>query len=107
VPTTDLVHLVAAAAVLVSDDADLVVDAPGLGTPAVRVDGPHVPQPGDSIRSVDGSEVLDTVRQILDVDPRPHPHAPDGLEAVRVEAAVSWMFGLSGFPRVSRRPTQA
>ena len=27
-------------------------DAPGLGTPAVLVDGPHIPQPGDSIRSI-------------------------------------------------------
>lgn len=107
VPTTDLVHLLAAAEVLVSDDADLVRDAPGLGTPAVLVDGPHVPQPGDSIRSILGPDVLDAVWRILDVDPRPRPHAPDGQEAARVETAVSWMFGLSAFPQISRRPSEA
>ncbi|NIB30671.1 hypothetical protein HBB16_01295 [Pseudonocardia sp. MCCB 268] len=44
--------MLAAATVLVSDDHELVADAPGLGTLAVRVDGPNIPQPGDSIRSI-------------------------------------------------------
>nr|MBA3408062.1 UDP-N-acetylglucosamine 2-epimerase [Solirubrobacterales bacterium] len=51
-PLADLVRLIAASCVLVSDDPDLVTDAPGLGTPAVLVDGPHVQEPGDSIRSI-------------------------------------------------------
>ena len=46
--------------VLVSDDPELVTDAPGLGTPAVLVDGPHVPQPGDSIRSILSPAVMAT-----------------------------------------------
>ena len=46
VPLAELVGLIAASAVLVSDDPELVADAPGLGTPAVLVDGPHVARAG-------------------------------------------------------------
>lgn len=99
----DLVHLVAAAEVLISDDSELVRDSPGLGTPAVLVDGPHVPHPGDSIRSVPRRNVLDDVWRILDVDPRPVPSRHDGKEAQRAEAAVAWMFGLCPFPQVAPR----
>jgi len=98
VPLADLVQLIAASAVLVSDDPELVADAPGLGTPAVLVDGPHVPQPGDSIRSILSPAVMNTVRQLLataGITPVP---VIDGLEAARVEQAVAWMFGLSPSP---------
>ncbi|RTL66379.1 MAG: UDP-N-acetylglucosamine 2-epimerase [Pseudonocardiaceae bacterium] len=100
---SELVHLVSSASVLVSDDPELVGDAPGLGTPGVLVDGPHVAEPGDSIRSVVGRHVLDDVWRILDVDPRPQPQVYDGKEAERAEAAVAWMFGLNPFPQVAPR----
>jgi UDP-N-acetylglucosamine 2-epimerase (non-hydrolysing) len=98
VPLAELVGLVAAATVLVSDDPELVTDAPGLGTPAVLVDGPHVPQPGDSIRSIGSPDVMTTVRQVLAVAPSRAAPPTDGKEAVRVEQAVAWMFGLTDSP---------
>jgi UDP-N-acetylglucosamine 2-epimerase (non-hydrolysing) len=98
VPLAELVGLVAAATVLVSDDPELVTDAPGLGTPAVLVDGPHVPQPGDSIRSIGSPDVMTTVRQVLAVAPTRAAPPSDGKEAVRVEQAVAWMFGLADSP---------
>ncbi|OZM82872.1 UDP-N-acetylglucosamine 2-epimerase [Pseudonocardia sp. MH-G8] len=97
-PLAELVQLVAASAVLVSDDPELVADAPGLGTPAVLVDGPHVPEPGDSIRSILSPDVMTTVRQVLaaaGITPTP---PADGLAAARVEQAVAWMFGLCPSP---------
>ena len=102
VPPSELLGLIAASAVLVSDDQELVAEAPGLGTPAVLVDGPHVPQPGDSIRSILSPAVMDTVRQVLTAHP-PAMQAPsDGLEALRVEQAVAWMFGLTPSPQLDR-----
>ena len=100
VPPSELLGLIAASTVLVSDDPELVTDAPGLGTPAVLVDGPHVPQPGDSIRSILSPAVLDTVRQVLAVDHRSAQPLSDGLEALRVEQAVAWMFGLTPSPQL-------
>ena len=100
VPPSELLGLMAASTVLVSDDPELVSDAPGLGTPAVLVDGPHVPQPGDSIRSILSPAVMDTVRQVLTVDHRPVHMQSDGLEALRVEQAVAWMFGLTPSPQL-------
>lgn len=97
-PLAELVGLIAAATLLVSDDPELVTDAPGLGTPAVLVDGPHVAQPGDSIRSIGSPAVMTTVRQVLAVAPRPDVEPSDGKEAVRVEQAVAWMFGLTPSP---------
>ncbi len=97
-PLAELVGLIAAATVLVSDDPELVTDAPGLGTPAVLVDGPHVPQPGDSIRSILSPAVMTTVRQVLAVSPPPDDEPSDGKEARRVEQAVAWMFGLTPSP---------
>lgn len=97
-PLAELVGLIAAAIVLVSDDPELVTDAPGLGTPAVLVDGPHVAQPGDSIRSIGSPAVLTTVRQVLAVAAAPDLGPSDGKEAVRVEQAVAWMFGLTPTP---------
>lgn len=97
-PLAELVGLIAAATVLVSDDPELVTDAPGLGTPAVLVDGPHVPQPGDSIRSIGSPDVMTTIRQVLAVAPPPAAETSDGKEAVRVEQAVAWMFGLTDSP---------
>jgi UDP-N-acetylglucosamine 2-epimerase (non-hydrolysing) len=94
----ELVGLIAASAVLVSDDPELVADAPGLGAPAVLVDGPHIPEPGDSIRSILSPAVMDTVRQILAARVAPPPEPSDGLEAARVEQAVAWMFGLAHSP---------
>jgi UDP-N-acetylglucosamine 2-epimerase (non-hydrolysing) len=97
-PLAELVQLIAASAVLVSDDPELVADAPGLGTPAVLVDGPHVPEPGDSIRSILSPDVMTTVRQLLataGITPIPQS---DGLAAARVEQAVAWMFGLCPSP---------
>lgn len=99
-PLAELVNLIAASTVLVSDDPGLVTDAPALGTPAVLVDGPHAPQPGDSIRSIGSSSVLAAVRELVGlVKPRPEP--PDGLAAARVEQAVAWMFGLTPTPHLS------
>ncbi|MHA6620481.1 UDP-N-acetylglucosamine 2-epimerase [Pseudonocardia sp. DLS-67] len=97
-PLAELVQLVAASAVLVSDDPDLVADAPGLGTPAVLVDGPHVPQPGDSIRSILSPAVMTTVRQIIATAGITPVTPSDGLAAARVEQAVAWMFGLCPSP---------
>jgi UDP-N-acetylglucosamine 2-epimerase (non-hydrolysing) len=97
-PLADLVRLIAASCVLVSDDQELVTDAPGLGTPAVLVDGPHVQEPGDSIRSILSPAVMTTVRQVLAATPPSPPPSSDGLEAARVEQAVAWMFGLTSSP---------
>lgn len=97
-PLAELVQLIAAAAILVSDDPELVTDAPGLGTPAVLVDGPHVPQPGDSIRSILSPAVMTTVRQVLAAAGITPPTPSDGLAAARVEQAVAWMFGLCPSP---------
>jgi UDP-N-acetylglucosamine 2-epimerase (non-hydrolysing) len=97
-PLAELVGLIAAATVLVSDDPELVTDAPGLGTPAVLVDGPYIAQPGDSIRSIGSPKVMTTVRQVLAVAPGPSTEPSDGKEAVRVEQAVAWMFGLASSP---------
>jgi UDP-N-acetylglucosamine 2-epimerase (non-hydrolysing) len=97
-PLADLVRLIAASCVLVSDDPDLVTDAPGLGTPAVLVDGPHVQEPGDSIRSILSPAVMTTVRQVLATTPPTSAEESDGLEAARVEQAVAWMFGLTPSP---------
>lgn len=96
----DLLVVLAAASVLISDDADLVADAPGLGTAAVLVDGPNVPQPGDSIRSVGGSSVLADVTRILEGDHGRRPAPSDGAEALRAEQAVAWMFGLCRSPHL-------
>ncbi len=101
IPLAELMGLIAASAVLVSDDPDLVTDAPGLGTPAVLVDGPHIPQPGDSIRSILSPAVMATVRQVLAAPVSPLFEPSDGLEAVRVEQAVAWMFGLTSSPHIS------
>ena len=100
VPASELLGLITASTVLVSDDPELVAEAPGLGTPAVFVDGPHIPQPGDSIRSILSPAVMDTVRQVLAAAPGPSPALSDGLEAVRVEQAVAWMFGLTTSPQL-------
>lgn len=97
-PLAELVQLVAASAVLVSDDPELVADAPGLGTPAVLVDGPHIPQPGDSIRSILSPAVMTTVRQVLATAGITPVTPSDGLAAARVEQAVAWMFGLCPSP---------
>jgi UDP-N-acetylglucosamine 2-epimerase (non-hydrolysing) len=98
VPLAELVQLIAASAILVSDDPALVADAPGLGTPAVLVDGPHVPQPGDSIRSILSPAVMTTVRQVLATAGITPPAVSDGLAAARAEQAVAWMFGLCPSP---------
>lgn len=97
-PPAELMGLIAASAVLISDDPELVADAPGLGTPAVLVDGPHIEEPGDSILSILSPRVLTTVRQLLAAPRRPAAPVPDGLEALRVEQAVAWMFGLAQSP---------
>lgn len=97
-PLAELVGLVAASTVLVSDNAELVDDAPSLGTPAVLVDGPHVPQPGDSIRSINSPAVMTTVRQLLARRAIVPFEPSDGLEAARAEQAVAWMFGLCPSP---------
>jgi UDP-N-acetylglucosamine 2-epimerase (non-hydrolysing) len=97
-PLAELVGLIAASSVLVSDDPELVADAPGLGTPAVLVDGPFIPHPGDSIRSILSPAVMTTVRQVLATNPEPVGEPSDGLEAARVEQAVAWMFGLCPSP---------
>jgi UDP-N-acetylglucosamine 2-epimerase (non-hydrolysing) len=100
VPASELLGIIAASTVLVSDDPELVADAPGLGTPAVLVDGPHVPEPGDSIRSILSPAVMDTVRQVLAAPPGQDTVPSDGLEALRVEQAVAWMFGLTPSPQL-------
>jgi UDP-N-acetylglucosamine 2-epimerase (non-hydrolysing) len=100
-PLAELVHLIAESAVLVSDNPELVTDAPGLGTPAVLVDGPHVPQPGDSIRSILSPAVMTTVRQVLATAGITPISPSDGLAAARVEQAVAWMFGLCPSPHLS------
>jgi UDP-N-acetylglucosamine 2-epimerase (non-hydrolysing) len=97
-PLADLVHLISLSSVLVSDDPDLVTDAPGLGTPAVLVDGPNVQEPGDSIRSILSPAVMTTVRQVLATTSSSPVEPSDGLEAARVEQAVAWMFGLTAAP---------
>ena len=62
------------------------------------VDGPNVQELGDSIRSILSPRALTTVRQLLSAH-RPVPTEPsDGLEALRVEQAVAWMFGLTTSP---------
>ena len=106
VPASELLGLITASTVLVSDDPELVTDAPGLGTPAVLVDGPYIPEPGDSIRSILSPAVMETVRQVLVAAPSPVPVPSDGLEALRVEQAVAWMFGLTPSPQLdSTHPT--
>ncbi|HVH21153.1 MAG TPA: UDP-N-acetylglucosamine 2-epimerase [Pseudonocardia sp.] len=100
-PLDQLLWLVAASTVLVSDDAGLVADAPGMGTPAVLVDGPHIPQPGDSIRSILSPAVMATIRQVLAARPVEPLEPSDGMEAARVEQAVAWMFGLCPSPLLS------
>jgi UDP-N-acetylglucosamine 2-epimerase (non-hydrolysing) len=100
-PLDELLGLVAASTVLVSDDPALVTDAPGLGTPAVLVDGPHIPQPGDSIRSILSPAVMSTIRQVLAARPLLPVEPSDGMEAARVEQAVAWMFGLCPSPLMS------
>lgn len=93
-----LLRLIAASTVLVCDDPGLVADAPALGTPAVLVDGPHIPEPGDSIRSILSPAVLETLHQVLAAGRAPASPHSDGLEAARAEQAVAWMFGLSPTP---------
>lgn len=100
-PLAELVGLIAASAVLVSDDPELVTDAPGLGTPAVLVDGPHIAEPGDSIRSILSPAVMIAIRQMLAARVAPPVEPSDGLEAARVEQAVAWMFGLAASPTLS------
>jgi UDP-N-acetylglucosamine 2-epimerase (non-hydrolysing) len=102
-PLAELVWLVSGSTVLVSDDPELVSDAPGLGTPAVLVDGPHVQEPGDSIRSILSPAVMTTVRQVLAAAPPQIAEPSDGLEAARVEQAVAWMFGLCSSPLLGPR----
>lgn len=97
-PLAELVGLVAASTVLVSDNPELVADAPGLGTPAVLVDGPSIAQPGDSIRSILSPAVMNSVRQLLAMQANADTPPSDGLEAARVEQAVAWMFGLCPSP---------
>ncbi|MBP2364968.1 UDP-N-acetylglucosamine 2-epimerase [Pseudonocardia parietis] len=97
---TDELAVLAAATVLVSDDHELVGDAPGLGTLAVLVDGPNVPQPGDSIRSIAAQDAAAAVAQILDGDHGRRSASSDGLEAARAEQAVAWMFGLCRSPQL-------
>jgi UDP-N-acetylglucosamine 2-epimerase (non-hydrolysing) len=100
-PLDQLLWLVASSTVLVSDDPGLVADAPGMGTPAVLVDGPHIPQPGDSIRSILSPAVMATIRQVLAARPVQPFEPSDGMEAARVEQAVAWMFGLCPSPLLS------
>lgn len=105
VPFSELLWLLTAASVLVSDDPALVTDAPGLGTPAVLVDGPYIQEPGDSIRSILSPRVLTTVRELLAGRPAPVDQGFDGMAAARTEQAVAWMFGLSPVP-VARSNTE-
>jgi len=97
VPFAELVNLIAVATMLVSDNPELVADAPGFGTPAVLVDGPDVAASGDSIRSIGSPAVLNTVRHLL-ATPTAAAAPADGLAAARAEQAVAWMFGLCGPP---------
>ncbi|HVL85099.1 MAG TPA: UDP-N-acetylglucosamine 2-epimerase [Pseudonocardia sp.] len=107
-PPAGLIALIAAATVLVSDDQGLVAESPGFGTPAVLVDGPFVPEPGDSIRSIGSPAVMSTVRQILGAGPGSTVEPSDGLEAARVEQAVAWMFGLTPSPQLAgNHPTSS
>lgn len=99
-PIGEQIGLIAAGTLLVSDDPTLVTDAPGLGTPAVFVDGPHVAEPGDSIRSILSPAVMSTVFQVLAAAPQRRADTSDGLEAARVEHAVAWMFGLTASPQI-------
>lgn len=103
-PLAELVGLMAASTVLVSDDPELVTDAPGLGTPAVLVDGPHIPEPGDSIRSILSPAVMSAIRQVLAADKPGRAEPSDGLEAARAERAVAWMFGLCPSPMYDDAP---
>jgi len=109
VPLAELVGLVPVSTVLVSDDPDLVDDAPGLGVPAVLVDGPYTAEPGDPIQSILGPAVTSTLRQVLAAaraETSPGPASPsDGREAARAEQAVAWMFGLCLSPLLDQHPT--
>ena len=96
----DELAVLAAATVLLSDDHELVVDAPGLGTLAVLVDGPNTPQPGDSIRSIAAHDTVAAVAQVMDGDHGRRPAPSDGFEAARAEQAVAWMFGLCRSPQL-------
>lgn len=97
VPFAELVHLLTTTTVLVSDNPDLVADAPGFGAPAVLVDGPSPVDLGDSVRTIGSPAVMSAVRQLLATPAT--PIAPvDGLAAARAEQAVAWMFGLSTSP---------
>lgn len=96
-PFAEVVGLLAASAVLVSDNPEMTADAPGFGTPAVLVDGPHVAELGDSIRSIGSPAVMTTIRQVLSAPVTPTQTA-DGLAAARAEHAVAWMFGLCSSP---------
>jgi len=104
VPLAELVGLIAASTVLVSDNPELVTDAPDLGTPAVLVDGPHIPEPGDSIRSILSPAVMSAVRQVLAANKLGRTERSDGLEAARAEHAVAWMFGLCPSPMYGDAP---
>jgi UDP-N-acetylglucosamine 2-epimerase (non-hydrolysing) len=97
-PFAEEIGLLAASTVLVSDDSELVADGPGFGTPSVLVDGPHVAEPGDSIRSIGSAAVMSTVRQVLDSAPAAPAEPVDGLAAARAEHVVAWMFGLCNSP---------
>ncbi|BBG05450.1 MULTISPECIES: UDP-N-acetylglucosamine 2-epimerase [Pseudonocardia] len=108
VPRLDLpdeLAVLAAATVVVTDDHELVVDAPGLGTLAVLVDGPNVPQPGDSIRSIAAHDAAASVAQVMDGDHGRRPASSDGFEAARAEQAVAWMFGLCRSPQLGPEVT--
>ncbi|MCW0213556.1 MAG: UDP-N-acetylglucosamine 2-epimerase [Pseudonocardia sp.] len=105
VALTELVRLVPLSSVVVSDDDALVADAPGLGAPAVHVEGTGIPEPGDSIRSISVAAVMSTVGQMLHASPRSEQF--DGLEAARVEQAVAWMFGLSSSSKLPAPRTSA
>lgn len=96
-PFAELVGLLAASTVLVSDIDELVADAPGFGTPAVYVDGNRIAELGDSIRSIGSASVTSSVRQLL-ATPGNLPEITDGLAAARAEQAVAWMFGLTDTP---------
>jgi UDP-N-acetylglucosamine 2-epimerase (non-hydrolysing) len=98
VPFAERVWLLADSTVVVSDNPELVADAPGFGTPAVLVDGPYVAELGDSIRSIGSPSVTSTVRQLLAADPVAATEPADGLAAARAEQAVAWMFGLCDSP---------
>jgi UDP-N-acetylglucosamine 2-epimerase (non-hydrolysing) len=46
VPASELLGLIAASTVLVSDDPELVTDAPGSAPRRCWLDGPYIPEPG-------------------------------------------------------------